>query len=537
VVTTARAPDPRPLLEAYRSVLGLIDGLPLAFWIRRRDSRLGRIPTLRARPLLRFFIAWHLSVRLAHLRRIYLLEAALHPSRQPYEKAVERVEAFERSLPLVRLRRMVIAGLLSIFVVAFLLASNAAPRWDPTAGLFKHDTANLTMRDAAKPLAKMTGASLTLSPGEFGNALQSFACVKTESAEACSTRRGLTSGVAALIILSVAAWLVALLPMAAFRLKRMLFNLADRPSEDPRSERAGDHFVSAGGIYRMEARLFGELGSRPPRETPLDLLCQTCLLVIPLWLAALTAVFGFTGVVWMTEWGFTVAGLGAILAVFLAAIFVFSLAAARLAWLRWVYRRRLTDATTKTGSTGPPGPTFATWRRRAAAYLLDGSCVAVLALAFAQVLAQAQLGDVSGMLLVFVAVPAASTAYEVLFLYLPGARSPGQTLGKRLLGIRILRSDGDQASARRLLFRSGFLKWFLYGPPWLLMGMNLFPGEFTRSESFFLTGIGFVLFAVSYVCPLWNSRRAALHDVLADTVVVREAVVRHRLVAVLEPVG
>jgi uncharacterized RDD family membrane protein YckC len=45
------------------------------------------------------------------------------------------------------------------------------------------------------------------------------------------------------------------------------------------------------------------------------------------------------------------------------------------------------------------------------------------------------------------------------------------------------------------------------------------------------------VFAVSYVCPLWNSRKAALHDVLADTVVVREAVVRHRAVAVLEPVG
>jgi hypothetical protein len=285
------APNPRALLEAYRAALGQVEILPLAFWIRRREGWLGRIPTLRARPLLRFFVVWHMGARLGELRRAYHAEAALHPGEPSYDEAAKRVEWFEKSLPPARLRRMLIGGLLSVFVVAFLLASSAAPRWDPTGRLLKRDSAKLTMRDAARPIAKMTGASLTLSPSEFGNALRSFACATNKRAEACSPRRGLTSGIATLIILSVAAWLVAILPMAAFRLKRMLFNLGDAGSRDPRSERASDHVAAAAGIYRLEADVFRQLGRRTPREAPLDLFCQSCLIVIPLWLAGLTAVF------------------------------------------------------------------------------------------------------------------------------------------------------------------------------------------------------------------------------------------------------
>jgi uncharacterized RDD family membrane protein YckC len=520
------APDPRPLLEAYRSVFRLIDALPLVFWIRRRDNRWSRIPTLRARPLLRFFAVWHVGVRLAQLRRAYYAEAALHSGEPSYEAEAKRVEAFEKSLPPARLRRMLISSLLFVFVVAFLLASIAAPRVDPTGSFFKHDTTNLTMRDATKPLAKMTGASLTLSPGQFGDALRSFACVKKETAETCSTRRGLTSGLATLIILSVAAWLVAVLPMAAFRLKRMVFNLGDAAGRDPRSEWASDHFASAVGIYRIEANLFRLLDSRSPREAPLDLLCQSCLLVIPLWLAALTAVYGATGIVWVAKYGFDVYSLAAILVIFLTAIFVFSLATARLIWLRWVYRRRLADAAveTRSSSTVRSRQTLATRRRRAAAYIFDAGCIGALAFAFTQPLAQLRHSDVSNLLLVFVAVPAVSAAYELLFLYLPGWGFPGQTLGKRLVGIRITRSDGETVSARRLLFRNGALKWFLYGPTWLLIGAFLVSDEFGESYALLAIGVGFVPFATSYICAFWNSRAAALHDLLADTIVIRDAV-------------
>jgi len=518
------APDPCALFAAYRGALERLDGLPLAFWIRRRESRLGRIPTLRSRPLLRFFVVWHMTVRLDELRRTYNAEAALHPNDPSYDEAARRVEAFARSVPPARLRRMLVVGLLSVFVVAFLLASDAAPHRDPTGGMFKHGSAKVTMRDAAKPLAKMTGASLTLSPTEFGNALRSFPCKSDGNGETCSARRGLTSVIATLIILSIAVWLVAIFPVAAFRLKRMLFNLGESPGLDLRSERASDHFASAAGIYRIEANLFQRLGRHTPREVPLDLLSQSCLVVIPLWLAGLSFVFASTGIVALARYGFYPDGLTAVIVIYLTAAFVFSLATARLAALRWTYRSRLEDAANKTSGEPRSAQSFAAWRRRAAAFALDAAFIAVLAFPFAELLSPSSDADLSNVLLVFLVVPAAAAAYESLFLFLPRWTNRGQTLGKRLAAVRITRTNGEEPSAKRLLFRNCALKWLLYGPPWLLVGAFLAPDYAGEVFAFLVMGIGLVLFAFSYVCPLWNSRMATLHDLLTDTVVIRDPV-------------
>jgi uncharacterized RDD family membrane protein YckC len=214
--------------------------------------------------------------------------------------------------------------------------------------------------------------------------------------------------------------------------------------------------------------------------------------------------------------------LTALVLIFLTAIFVFSLATARLAALRWAYRSRLADAASETSTQSRRSHPFAPWWRRVAAYVLDATCVAALAFPFAQLLSPLSAVDVSNVLLVFVVVPAAAAVYELLFLFLPGWRYPGQSLGKRLVGIRITRSDGETPSARRLFFRSCTLKWFLYGPPWLLVGAFLVPDDYGALYALLLTGIGFVLFAFSYLCSFWNSRKACLHDVLTDTVVIRD---------------
>jgi uncharacterized RDD family membrane protein YckC len=467
-----------------------------------------------------------MGARLDELRRAYHAEAALHPGEPSYEEAAKQVDAFAQSLPPARLRRMLIAGLLSVFVVAFLLASNAAPRRDPTGGLFKHDSARVTMRDAAKPLAKMTGASLTLSPSAFGDALRSFACTAKGHAEKCSSRRGLTSAIATVIILSVAVWLVAILPVAAFRLKRMVFNLGEIASRDLRSERSSDHFATAGGTYRIEADLFQRLGRRTPREVPLDLLSQSCLVVIPLWLGGLTAVFASTGILWIATYGPDPGTLTAVIVIFLTATFVFSLATARLAALRWVYRSRIADAADKTSGPSRATRPFAPWRRRAVAYIVDAACVATLALPVAQLLSPTSTGDLSNVVLVFIVVPAVAAGYELLFVFLPRWPHRGQTLGKRIVGVRITRGTGDIPTTKRLVFRNCTLKWFLYGPPWLLVGAFLAPAA-GALYALSLTGVGLVIFAFSYVCPIWNSRMAALHDLLTDTVVVRDPVPNH----------
>lgn len=86
----------------------------------------------------------------------------------------------------------------------------------------------------------------------------------------------------------------------------------------------------------------------------------------------------------------------------------------------------------------------------------------------------------------------AFVVYQFVLLY----RS-GQTVGKKIVGIRIVRSDGSRASFPRLLF-------LRYGVP-TLIGMIPYVGWiFSLADPLFIFG---------------ESRRC-LHDMLADTIVV-----------------
>jgi len=74
----------------------------------------------------------------------------------------------------------------------------------------------------------------------------------------------------------------------------------------------------------------------------------------------------------------------------------------------------------------------------------------------------------------------------------------GQTIGKWATGLRIERSDGHRAGPGRIALRH-------------FVGYPL---------TFLTLGIGFLVAAI-------NTRGRTLHDVIADTVVVREVVQRH----------
>ena len=99
----------------------------------------------------------------------------------------------------------------------------------------------------------------------------------------------------------------------------------------------------------------------------------------------------------------------------------------------------------------------------------------------------------------------------------------GQTLGKWATGLYIRRTDGEPLSWERALLRH----LVLYPPAFLMFGLGfLVAGMMTAAAvmggALVLTlGIGFLMATV-------NAHGRALHDLIADTVVVREDVRRKR---------
>lgn len=97
----------------------------------------------------------------------------------------------------------------------------------------------------------------------------------------------------------------------------------------------------------------------------------------------------------------------------------------------------------------------------------------------------------------------------VLVLRRPEQR--GRSLGKELLGLRVVRMNGEPPSTGRVLFREVALKGYLFGPASLpLLGLPLL---------------------LDYLFPLVHHRNCTLHDLIADTIVVREVSVEAAVAA------
>lgn len=89
--------------------------------------------------------------------------------------------------------------------------------------------------------------------------------------------------------------------------------------------------------------------------------------------------------------------------------------------------------------------------------------------------------------------------YECLFL----ARTAGQTPGRRAVGIRVMRADGQPVTFWWSVFRTLVVRELLFGAGALLSG-------------------GLLWFA-QYLWPLWDDQRRALHDMVARSRVVQDA--------------
>jgi uncharacterized RDD family membrane protein YckC len=527
MTTTQTAPDPRALLAAYGAALESANDLPRLLLLRRRRGRVGRfLLALRLRVFVRFFVLFHVGRTLASLRRLYNRGAALDPRNHSYETGARQVEAFERSLPTHHARRMLVLLLLSVFFASFVMA-RLVPDFDPTflskLGDSRGEPAP-TLRVSADSLGQMTGASLTLNPREFANALESFACFETGSGDAreyiCSPKRGLTTGLASLILLGIALWLVMFFPTTSFRLKRMLFNLGPAGVDTIRSEVAIEHVQKAEGVYRIEADVFRRLGARPPREVPFDLLSQAGVLVLPVWVSLLIVPVTVSWLRYVREDGLYDGDILVLALLVYCALLVFTLPCARLVSLRRTSRRRGLVALEGEARSRTPAAEPASRRRRLLGHLIDAAFVAAIGIPLALLLSAGIGNDELRALLVLFVVPVLAWGlYEAFSLLRTGPRS-GQTIGKQLVGLRVVSSaDGQVPVLRRLLFRNLLLRGLLFGPATLAL-----PFVFTDYAGFtVLLVLPFLAYALNYLFALCHYRQCTLHDLISDTMVVREA--------------
>ena len=139
----------------------------------------------------------------------------------------------------------------------------------------------------------------------------------------------------------------------------------------------------------------------------------------------------------------------------------------------------------------PAGRPFASWGSRVGAYVIDTSIAGAAYVVLFLIAAGLDLAGAP--LLVFIPF---SGGGVLVFWLLPAifmARTNGQTIGKRALGIRVVRTSGATTGFGWSLAREGPVKFLLS-----------------------------LLFVVDQLWPLWDRENRALHDFVVRSRVVRE---------------
>jgi uncharacterized RDD family membrane protein YckC len=499
------------LLLAYSSILDSIESPDHAREPTGRSIR--RRATLCL--LVRFFVVQHLNRSLDALRRAYHRGEALDPDNDVYEQAVKQLDAFQKSLPPLRPRLVLLLVLTLVFFTSSALA-RIAPDIDPTGVfLLEQSTAASapTIREAAVPLRKLTNAVLTVSPGELPGAFKSFGCASGADGKPtiCSVRRSSATIVASLVLLGGTVWLITLPLLPSFAENRRLF--AHEPLAPPVSG------ARAPSVYEREAVLFSRLGARQPRDFPVELLSHGSLLVLPFWLASVT-------VVWLIYVLGEYRVPGDVTTISLVLYFELLLLTITFVRLLFLFRKRRESELGFAPRADVGVRWVATWagrQRRALAHLVDLSIVAVLIASLVLPLEHVVQGNEVRILAVSFLVPVfASSLYELLLLILAKP-----SLGKALFGIRVVTRFGARPSVPRVLFRNVGLKGFLVGPWFVLLFLLLPSVDFDSSYDYVLDGLQMALAAPLFVVVVDHAfalrrRSAALHDLIAGTAVVEK---------------
>lgn len=158
--------------------------------------------------------------------------------------------------------------------------------------------------------------------------------------------------------------------------------------------------------------------------------------------------------------------------------------------------------------SGPGQWRFASWGSRALATIVDMLVLLVPTIAIAAILIGiATTGDDSGLVAAIIGAVATVLAltlvallYAPLLMKRPGERN-GQTLGKQMTGIRVVRADGRPMDFGTGALREVVLKYLAVG-----IASSIIP---------------FIPWLLDILWPLWDDQSRSLHDLGASTRVVR----------------
>jgi uncharacterized RDD family membrane protein YckC len=422
-------PPPAPvaltgLLEGFRSALQVADKLPPVLTVRAGDGRLTRhIQVPRLRLFLRYYLNQHICRRLAHLKRAFHADAALGVDRMGELSAIDH---FEQAVPAVPVRRIFVWFAVSV-VFSAIAISNVATALAP------------------EPLRNASAA--------LRGSVQSIISVDTNGLIDATEKFDVASGVAAVIVISLALYVISALPITSFRLKRMLLNLTPTDEQKLEDTTALYHVSRSRGVYRDELAAFQSLGVPAPREIPFDLIAQATLMLLPLLLGISFAVANVENILF----GATSEAVGKLAA--LAWLFLV-IPLGRLAHLFGIWRRRVDDAT-----GADPAPRFTREElgrpsRRLGAFLIDSTLGVTVSLALVPLASLARSSDLEFTLWWFLAMPLAFAGVTIPFMLRKGEHA-GQTVGKQLFRLRVVSDDHSvvspgRATARELLVKAPF---------------------------------------------------------------------------------
>ena len=150
-----------------------------------------------------------------------------------------------------------------------------------------------------------------------------------------------------------------------------------------------------------------------------------------------------------------------------------------------------------TAPTPRRATTAATWGRRAGAQLVDATVCLLLILGLGVGIALPAGSTDAVATIALLALPLTGSLYGVALT----TRWHGQTLGKRLTGIRVVARDGSPVTLRSALLREALARYLLF----CCLGLLLL----------------WLPLALDYLWPAWDPERLALHDHIASTRVVR----------------
>ena len=158
---------------------------------------------------------------------------------------------------------------------------------------------------------------------------------------------------------------------------------------------------------------------------------------------------------------------------------------------------------------GPGGVPLADYGPRVGAALIDGLIVGVAGTIIYWVIvgaAGATGSDAAVIVTLFVgwlAYLAVLAAYTIFTMNRPGERN-GQTLGKQVVDIRVVKEDGSPMDPGKIAMREVVIRGLLFG-----------------GISTITFGFGGIIYLLDVLWPLWDDQRRALHDMMAKTRVVK----------------